>query len=73
MPGAPTFPVLRLLPMRHREVEVHHADLGARRTPSRTGRRPFLDATFNEVVHDREDGPDMRLRTPDGDVLLGVR
>jgi maleylpyruvate isomerase len=71
VPGAPTFPVLLVLPMRHREVEVHHADLGAAYTVA-DWPEPFLDTTFNEVVHDREDGPAMRLRTPDGDVLLGA-
>ena len=71
VPGGPGFPVQALLPMRHREVEVHHADLGA--SYSRADwPEIFLDAAFNAVVHDREEGPAMRLRTPDGDVLLGA-
>ena len=70
LPDTPPLPLSALPGMRHREVEVHHADLdagyGAADWPE-----PFLDATFNQVVGDRAEGPAMLLRTPDGDVPLG--
>jgi len=55
--------------MRHREVEIHHADLdagyGAADWPE-----DYLDEMFNRVVQDRQAGPAALLRTPDGDVPL---
>lgn len=69
-PDMPELSVPDLLTLRWREVEIHHADLD-------TGYRPqdwpeeFLDHAFNLVVHDRQDGPSMMLRTPDGEVLIG--
>jgi maleylpyruvate isomerase len=53
--------------MRMREVEIHHADLDAGYGP-RDWPEPFLDDIYDRVVRDREDGPPMLLRTPDGDV-----
>ena len=70
VPGGPGFPVAALLPMRHREVEVHHADLAAGYSPA-DWPEAFLDAAFTAIVEDRQDGPALRLRTPDGDVVLG--
>jgi len=55
--------------MRHREVEIHHADLAAGYGTA-DWPEEFLDETFNRVVADREDGPPTMLRTPDGDVPL---
>ncbi len=55
--------------MRHREVDIHHADLDAGYGPA-DWPEDFLDEMFNRVVRDREDGPAALLRTPDGDVPL---
>lgn len=69
-PGGQVLPLHEAPAMRRREVEIHHADLdhgyGRADWPE-----DFLDAAFNQVVHDRETGPSMLLRTPDGDVPLG--
>jgi maleylpyruvate isomerase len=70
-PGADPWPAAELPTMRWREVEIHHADLAAGYTVA-DWPEPFLDAMFNRVVHDREAGPSMLLRTPDGDVPLGT-
>lgn len=67
VPGGPRFPHRQIVAMRHREVEVHHADLDAGYTHA-DWPEEFLDLTFNSVVGDREGGPAMLLRTPDGDV-----
>ena len=55
--------------MRHREVDIHHADLDAGYGPA-DWPEDFLDEMFNRVVRDRGDGPAALLRTPDGDVPL---
>ena len=57
--------------MRHREVEIHHADLGIGYGP---GHWPedFLAEMFERVVHDRATGPALLLRTPDGEVRVGT-
>ena len=57
--------------MRHREVEIHHADLGAGYGP---GDWPaeFLGEMFDRAVHDRSDGPGALIRTPEGETRLGV-
>ncbi len=52
--------------MRHREVEIHHADLGAGYGPGHWPEE-FLDEMFDRAVHDRADGPGALLRTPDGE------
>jgi maleylpyruvate isomerase len=69
VPGGPTVPVAAVLGLRQAEVEIHHADLlvgyGVADWPEE-----FLDGTFNTVVHDRDGGPAMTLRTPDGDVPI---
>ena len=70
LPGTPPLPLGALPGMRHREVEVHHADLGAGYGPA-DWPEPFLDATFNQVVGDRAEGTAVLLRTPEGDVPLG--
>lgn len=70
LPGGPAVPVGAVPTLRRLEVEVHHADLGAGYTPS-DWPEDFLDRTFNTVVRDREGGPSMTLRTPDGDVPIG--
>lgn len=57
--------------MRHRELEIHHADLDAGYGP-RDWPEEFLDSVFNRVVRDRADGPGALLRTPDGDVPIGA-
>lgn len=70
IPGADPWPASEILGMRRREVEIHHADLDVGYSPA-DWPEELVDAVFNRVVHDRKTGPDMRLRTPDGDVLLG--
>ena len=57
--------------MRHREVEIHHADLGAGYGPGHWPEE-FLDEMFDRAVHDRSDGPGALLRTPEGETRLGV-
>ncbi len=70
-PTTDAWPASELPRMRHGEVEIHHADLdagyGAADWPE-----DYLDATFNRIVEDRQSGPSMLLRTPDGDVLVGT-
>lgn len=68
--GGPLFRRLAIPQMRLHEVEIHHADLLVGYTAA-DWPEAYLDATFNRVVHDREAGPAVRLRTPDGDVLIG--
>jgi maleylpyruvate isomerase len=65
--GGQVIPRLQIPAMRQREVEIHHADLGAGYGPG-DWPEPFLDDLFDRVVRDREGGPAMLLRTPDGDV-----
>ncbi|MBD8869362.1 maleylpyruvate isomerase family mycothiol-dependent enzyme [Nocardioides donggukensis] len=69
-PGGRRLTAAASVGMRLFEVEIHHADLGCDYGP---GDWPdaFLDRAFNTVVDDRQDGPSMMLRTPDGDVLIG--
>lgn len=55
--------------MRRLEVEVHHADLGTGYGPA-DWPETFLDEVFNRLVHDRDEGVPVMLRTPDGDVPL---
>lgn len=62
-----TIPRSELWRLRLLEVEIHHADLAIGYGPS-DWPEDFLDAVFNAVVEDREGGPPMMLRTPDGDV-----
>lgn len=69
VPGGPEFPVAAVPPMRHREVEVHHADLGAGYSAADWPQR-FLLTTLEEVLTDRAEGPGMRLRSPEGDLLV---
>jgi maleylpyruvate isomerase len=65
--GGQIIPRRQIPAMRLREVEIHHADLGAGYGPG-DWPEPFLDDLFERVVQDREGGPPMLLRTPDGDV-----
>jgi len=65
--GAPTINRIAIPGMRHREVEIHHADLDTGYGPAQWPEE-FLDRVFNRVVRDREDGTPVMLRTPDGDV-----
>jgi maleylpyruvate isomerase len=69
-PDSGTWPAAALPRMRHGELEIHHADLLAGYSAAHWP-EAFLDDTFNRIVGDREDGPAMLLRTPDGDVPLG--
>ena len=69
-PGGPTFSAGECVDMRWREVEIHHADLGLDYTAADWS-ETFVDVIFNRLVHDRQNGPAMLLRTPDGDVLIG--
>lgn len=69
-PGGATLPVSGIPAMRHREVEIHHADLDTAYTAA-DWPAPFLERLFTSVVRDRSDGPAMLLRTPDGDVAVG--
>jgi maleylpyruvate isomerase len=69
--GGPIIPRIEIPGMRHREVEIHHADLAAGYGP-RDWPEPFLDDIFDRVVRDREGGPAMLLRTPDGDVPVSA-
>jgi maleylpyruvate isomerase len=68
--GGQVFQRVDLPGMRHREVEIHHADLDAGYGPARWPRE-FLDETFDRVVRDRAGGPPLHLRTPEGDVQVG--
>ncbi len=70
-PGADAWPATQLPRMRHGEIEIHHADLEAGYTAA-DWPEEYLDATFNRIVEDRQSGPSMLLRTPDGDVLIGT-
>lgn len=70
IPGADPLPAADILGMRHREVVIHHTDLDAGFTVA-DWPEDFLDAMFNQLVRDRAGGSSMRLRTPDGEVLLG--
>jgi maleylpyruvate isomerase len=71
VPGADPWPASRIPPMRHGEVEIHHADLAAGYGVA-DWPEAYLDATFNRVVRDRQDGSSMMLRTPEGDVPIGT-
>jgi len=68
--GGEQFPRIAIPAMRHVEVEVHHADLGAGYGP-RHWPEEFVAATFHRVVADHADGPGAVLRGPQGDVALG--
>jgi maleylpyruvate isomerase len=70
MPGQPPLSAASIPAMRHREVEIHHVDLGVDYTRA-SWPEEFVDAVFNTVVKDRMTGLSMRLRTPDGDVIIG--
>ncbi len=69
--GGQLFQRIGLPGMRHREVEIHHADLDAGYGP---GSWPpeFLDGIFARLVDDRSGGPPMLLRTPEGEVPVGT-
>ena len=67
--GGPLINRIAIPGMRHREVEIHHGDLGAGYGPA-DWPEEFLDRVFNRVVRDRESGEAMMLRTPDGDVPI---
>jgi len=67
--GGPIIDRISIPGMRHREVEIHHADLDAGYGPG-DWPEDFLDRVFSRVVRDRAEGPSMMLRTPDGDVPL---
>lgn len=69
-PGGQRLPLAEVPAMRRREVEIHHADLDHAYRPA-DWPEEFVDTVFNRVVHDREAGASMMLRTPDGDVPLG--
>jgi len=69
-PGGQVLPLVEVPAMRRREVEIHHADLDHGYGPA-AWPEEFVDTVFNRVVHDREGGDSMTLRTPDGDVPLG--
>ena len=51
---------------------MHHADLAAGYSPA-DWPEAFLDAAFTAIVEDRQDGPALRLRTPDGRRAAGGR
>ena len=68
--GGVLFPRIAIPQMREHEVQIHHADLLVGYTPA-DWPAPYLEALFKRVVHDREDGPAVVLRTPQGDVALG--
>ncbi len=70
MPEADPWAASSLGRLRLIELEVHHADLEAGYSAGHW-REQFLDALFNRVVGDRQAGPPMLLRTPDGDVPVG--
>ncbi len=69
-PGGQVLPLVEVPAMRRREVEIHHADLDHGYGPA-DWPEEFVDTVFNRVVHDREGGDSLLLRTPDGDVPLG--
>jgi len=68
--GGELFPRIAIPGMRHREVEIHHADLDAGYGPAQWPTQ-FLDEMFDRLVEDRATGPGALLRTPDGDVPVG--
>lgn len=70
VPSGPVFPRAAIVGMRHREVEIHHADLGVDYTVT-DWPEEFLDTVFNQIVADRGETTSMMLRTPDGAVLVG--
>jgi maleylpyruvate isomerase len=57
--------------MRHREVEIHHADLGVGYGPGHWPHE-FLAEMFDRAVDDRSDEPGVVLRTPEGETRMGV-
>ncbi len=70
-PEADARPAAEIGRMRHAELEIHHTDLLTGYTPA-DWPEDYLDAVFNRVVGDRQDGPSLLLRTPDGDVPIGT-
>jgi maleylpyruvate isomerase len=70
-PGGPTFAVDEMVTMRWREVEIHHADLGAGFT-QRDWSDEFADYLLVLAAWDRGAGHDLRLHTPDGEVAVGA-
>ena len=55
---------------RWREVEIHHADLGAGYEP-KDWSPEFTAYIFDLVVYDRGEKENLLLRTPTGDVAVG--
>jgi len=70
-PGSGPFPAGELVLQRWREVEIHHADLGAGFTPANWS-RDFTTYLLPVVAWDRGDELDLTLRTPDEDFVVGV-
>ena len=68
--GGQVFQRIGLPGMRHREVEIHHADLDAGYGPG-SWPTEFLDEMLLRLVDDRAGGPPMLLRTPEGEVRVG--
>ncbi|MDP3889972.1 maleylpyruvate isomerase family mycothiol-dependent enzyme [Nocardioides sp.] len=69
-PGRRAFPAHTVVERRHREVEIHHADLDAGYSPD-DWPADFLERTFREVLQDRRDGPPVQLRTPEDEAVIG--
>ena len=70
-PGGQVLSVGELFCIRWRELEIHHADLGASYT-RRNWPSTFVDYLFPVVVWDRGASESLVLRTPEGDVPVGA-
>jgi maleylpyruvate isomerase len=70
IPGGNKFSASGLVDARWREVEIHHADLGAGYEPGHWS-PDFTAYIFDQAVHDRGGQENLLLRTPTGDVPVG--
>ncbi len=71
VPGGPSFPASEVVDMRWREVEIHHADLGAGYTQA-DWTAAFADYLLAVAAWDRGADHDLLLRTPVGDAAVGA-
>jgi maleylpyruvate isomerase len=64
LPGGPTWPAVTLVPTRRREVEIHHADLGAAYT-HRDWPEDFVRELLDAVTVDQAGSGPFRVRATD--------
>lgn len=69
-PGGPSFTALESVPMRWREVEIHHVDLDLGYRPDEW-EPAFVEHLLGVAAHDRAEEVDLLLRTPTGDLHVG--